>query len=253
MLRLLRDKNMQEILFSNNTCIQNVSIKEIVSSRVIDDNLEEDCKKKWLETQQKAQESNSKIWDSEIYRFENIVSDKDELTLIVSTIPFSVRLALNSFAKEIMEFGEKYRPMGMFFSCFLKTIDGFYIFAEKSKTLYRERVLCFIGGVLSKTEIDLTQKSLSEAVISEIEEEVGVIFNAREIYLRSIYINETFNCCLLFLIETEKTKEEIEKNFKSKDGELANLKFVDVIHLKEFIGSLPRKDAIKFTIAKIYE
>ena len=118
MLRLLRDKNMQEILFSNNTCIQNVSIKEIVSSRVIDDNLEEDCKKKWLETQQKAQESNSKIWDSEIYRFENIVSDKDELTLIVSTIPFSVRLALNSFAKEIMEFGEKYRPMGMFFSIF---------------------------------------------------------------------------------------------------------------------------------------
>ena len=33
------------------------SIKEIVSSRVIDDNLEEDCKKKWLEIQQKAQES----------------------------------------------------------------------------------------------------------------------------------------------------------------------------------------------------
>lgn len=118
MLRLLRDKNMQEILFSNNTCIQNVSIKEIVSSRVIDDNLEENCKKKWLDIQQKAKESNSKIWDSEIYRFENIVSDEDELTLIVSTIPFSVRLALNSFTKEIMRLGERHKPMGMFFLVF---------------------------------------------------------------------------------------------------------------------------------------
>lgn len=106
---------------------------------------------------------------------------------------------------------------------------------------------------MSKTEIDLTQKSLSEAIILEIEEEAGVIFNAREIYLRSIYVNETFNCCLLFLIETKKTKEEIEKSFKSKDGELAKLKFVHSGQLKEFIGSLPHKDAIKFTIAKIYE
>lgn len=254
MLKLSQDKNMQEkILFSSDVCVENISAREVFSTRIISDNLEDICKKKWLELRQKAEENNSKIWDSEIYRFENLVGNKDKIILNVSTLPFSIRLAMNFFTKEIMELGEEYKPMGMFFSCFLKTSDGFYVFVEKSKKLYAERIIYFIGGVLSKTEIDLTRKSLSEAVILEIEEEVGVVFRAGEIYLKSIYVNENLNCCLLFLVETKKTKEELENSFKSKDGEVAKLKFVHSGQLKEFVKNLPSKDAIKFVIAKIYE
>ncbi len=254
MLKLSQDKNMQEkILFSNNVCVQNIYAKEVFPTRIISNRLEENCKKKWLELRQKAEENNSKIWDSEIYRFENIIIDKDKIILNVSTLPFSIRLAMNFFTKEIVELGEGYKPMGMFFSCFLKTYDGFYVFVEKTKKLYAERIIYFVGGVLSKTEIDLTRNSLSEAIVLEIEEETGVVFCAEEIYLKSIYVNENLNCCSLFSIETKKTKEELEKSFKSKDGEVAKLKFVHFDQLKEFVKKLPNKDAIKFAIAKIYE
>lgn len=252
--KLFQDKNMkEEILFSGNICITDVDVKEIQSMRAIDIALEEKFTQKWTEIQQKAKENNSKIWDSELYRLENLIRDRDKIILSVSIIPFSIRLAANSFTKEIIELGEKYRPMGMFFSCFLKTVDDFYVFIEKSKKLYTDKIISFVGGVLSKTEFDLTQKSLSEAVIAEIEEEIGVVFDEKEIYLKSIYINETLNCCLLLSIETIKTKEELEKSFKSKDGEVASLKFVHISQLKDFTEKLPSKDAVKFKIAKIYE
>lgn len=232
--------------------LDTVTIYEQVSSRQIDFELEELCRTRWENILLEANEKGKMVWDSEVYRFEKAELNNNTLHLTVSTIPFSIRLAMNSFTTRVGKLGVEYAPLGMFTSCFVRTSDEKYLFIERSAKFFPDRKIAFIGGVLSKTEAVLTSKAdLFAEAKKELSEEIYVEPDLVEsIILRSGYITKSFNCCLIFDIRLRTSFGEVRKNFdkNANEGEAANVIGVTRDQLPEFVSALPKKEAVKFEI-----
>lgn len=95
--------------------IKNVYLNQVDTTRSLDGELELKTEDKWKQILKKAEENNSKIWDSKIYRLENISFANGSLNLFCSTINFSTRLSMNAFTEDLKKLGEKFFPFGMFF------------------------------------------------------------------------------------------------------------------------------------------
>lgn len=244
--------NRIKILFSGSISPDLVLVKEAVSSRKIDDILENFSKNKWRELVEESKKNQAVLWDSYIYRFENLFFEKGILNIEASTIPFAVRLGMNYFSNRIESLGEDYNPRGMFFSCLIRTSDDFLVFIKKSNKFFSSKKYAFVGGVLSKTEINLSQeKSILKPIQKEILEELGSKFIYQYISLKHIYINETFNCCLLFDTQSKQTKKEMQDIFSSSDGEIESLVFLPINNLKDSETLLSPSDLFKLKIMKI--
>lgn len=206
-------------LFKGNFKPEDVIIREVKSTRKTDKDLEKLAAGKWQEIVEKARLENKKIWDSEVYRLEKVVSN-DKTTLYVSTIKYSARIAMREFTGEIKKLGLKYAPLGIYSSCFIKTSDNKYLFIKKSDKYFTTRKYSFVGGVLSKSEkIIKNGKDLFESVKREINEEIKVSSkNISSLILKAGYITETFNFCLVFEAKINKTYKEVIENFKRSNA-----------------------------------
>ena len=247
---MAHEKGLQ-ILFCSQLRAQNVTIGEISSSRLLDNNLEKLCESKWGEMLASAEAQGKKLWDSEVYRFESASVRNTLLSLKVSVISFSVRLAMNSYTMLIKSLGIKYAPLGMYTSCFMETSDGVFLFIEKSNKYFTTKRISFVGGVLSKTEKKLlVGDDLFNEVLKEIKEEIGIdSIDIKEHILRCGYITENYNICLLFEVTLNKSFEEVGRNFKDKtDDEATRLIGVKKSELATFMETLEKKDAVKFKI-----
>lgn len=248
----IKQKTDYRIVFNSKTELDKVVIQEQASTRKINSELEELCKTKWQDIQLEAKSKGSGVWDSEVYRFEKAELNNNLLHLTVSTIPFSIRLAMNSYTDRVGILGSNYAPFGMFTSCFVRTSDEKLLFIERSGKFFSDRKIAFIGGVLSKTEAILSNRAdLFNEVLKELSEEIYVESSLVEtIRLTSGYITENFNFCLIFDIRLQETFEEVRDTFKKKmsEGEAANVIGITRDQLREFASTLPTKDAIKFEI-----
>lgn len=233
-----------------------VFIEEISSTRNIDHNLEFLCKSDWINLKQESKRKGRLIWESEVYRFESINLTDGGLQLMVSTIPFSIRLTMNDHVKLVNQLGIKYAALGMYTSCFVVTLDNHYLFIEKSNKYHSNRKISFIGGILSKTEKELRSgNDLFEEVAKEVKEEIGVSSaNIESIRLNAGYISKNFNFCLVFTVKIKKKLEEILRDFDhSNDGEAANIVYVKEEDLMIFAKErLPEKDFPKFEIMGLF-
>jgi hypothetical protein len=216
---------------------ENLKIREVVSTRNIDPDIEVVCQKTWGKMMAEAKKENKKLWDSEIYRFESISQDGDNINFNIATLPFSVVVSMNKYIKENPDFNKNFAPFGMFTSCFVKTTDDKYLFIEKSNKFYTKKKISFIGGTLSKTEKEICNgEDLFEEVVKEIKEELGLSEkNVKSVLFQSAYETENFSVCLLFNVLLDCSFEQVQKKFDfSNDGEALRIIAVDSNKLSEF-------------------
>ncbi len=244
-------KDGYKIVFKDFLAAKSIVIKEVVSSRIIDSNLEKKCKDKWKTMIIDAKQKGKKLWDSDVYRFESGEIKNGILYLKVSTVPFSIRFPMNFYTEQLENLGANYGSMGMFTSCFVKTLDNKFIFIEKSGKYYSNKKVSFVGGVLSKTEkILLNGKDLFNEVLKEVREEIGIsgVDIDKKIF-RCIYITNDKNVCLIFDIFLNKAFNELKNKFSIKnDGEAKELIGITEFEFKNFIKKIDKKDAVKFSV-----
>ncbi len=216
---------------------ESLIIRDVVSTRKIDKDLEVFCKNMWNEMLVEAKNENKKLWDSEIYRFESISESGDIIDLEISTIPFSAVVSMNKYIKEADDFDISFAPLGMFTSCFVKTSDDKYLFIEKSNKFYTKKKISFIGGTLSKTEKVIKNGiDLFGEVIKEIKEELGLSEEDIEtVIFNNAYETKNFSVCLLFDVMLNCSLEQIKNKFNlQNDGEAVRIIDVDSNKLSEF-------------------
>ena len=131
--------NEISVLFSGAWSARSISIKERISSRRIDEILEVSCRKSWQANLNEAARAGKQLWDSDIYRFESVSLNQGLLNLVFSTVPFSIRLGMNSHVDQVKKLGVEYASRGIFSSCFIQTADGQLIFIEKSDKYFTKK------------------------------------------------------------------------------------------------------------------
>lgn len=246
--------NNISVLFLGNWSPNNVFVKEVDSTRVIDHNLEARCKQTWDAMLVEAAQTNKKLWDCDVYRFESMSNDSEKLNLFFSTIPFSVRLGMNMHTNEIKKLGITYASQGIFTSCFVRTSDNMYIFIEKSEHYFTHKKISFVGGIVSKSERVLTSgKDLFKGVEKEVLEEIGVSArDIRDIHLRIGYRSENFNVCLLFEVLVSLAFSEVLKLFtKNHDDEAKKIIGFSVGDITPHLSSFEPKDTVKFRLLEL--
>lgn len=245
---LFMDKNNIKVLFSGAWLLEQVQVTEIKSSRLVDESLEQSAIDSWKSACDEAVQRGSELWDSEVYRLEN-VSDDEVLSLQLSTIPFSVRLGMNKHTVSIQALGENYAPKGMFTSCLLTTTDDKFVFIEKSNKFYTNKKYAWVGGVLSKTEHQIQDGvELFNTIRSEILEEVGCD-HIPDIVLRCGYLTENWNVCLLFSASLAITSAELSSLFEKKsDGEAKNLLIIPKSEIENKLPLFETKDQVKLAL-----
>ncbi len=239
-----------EILFSGHWSAKQVSISEIPTSREIDQDLETKATHSWEQMLIEAKKTNKLLWDSILYRFENAVTTGENISLIISSIPFSIRFGMNKHTAVVQSLGANFASRGIFSSCLVETADGLYVFIEKSDKYYTQKKYSWVGGVLSKTEEEIVDGiSLFESVSKEVSEELGVSRNLHQsTLLRTGYLTENGNVCFLFSITLKCTSKELREHFKSSDNEASGLLVFSEINIKENISIFESKDQIKFAL-----
>jgi hypothetical protein len=216
---------------------ESLIIRDVVSTRKIEKDLEVFCKNTWNEMLVEAKNENKKLWDSEIYRFESVSESDNIVHFEISTIPFSVVLSMNKYIKQGLDFNKALAPLGMFTSCFVKTSDDKYLFIEKSNKFYTKKKISFIGGTLSKTEkVIKNGGDLFGEVKKELIEELGLKDrDIEDIVLLSVYKTKNLSVCLLFDVELKCGFDEVQTKFNfENDGEAVRIIDVDSRDLSEF-------------------
>lgn len=226
-----------------------VSISHILSTRKIDDKLENAAKITWEQDCNQAVASGKQMWDSNLYRLEDISNTNNQTQIIFSEIKYSIRKTLSKFTTEIENLGLDYASKGCFSSLFIKTRDNKYVFIEKSDKYITNKKYSFVGGVMCKDECEInTVDALFFSAEKEITEEIGVdlkhILNNE---LVSVYLTDTFNYCFLYITTIELTFEEVLDAFKkSNDGEAKAVIGIDDMNIETFKKQMDEKDQVKF-------
>jgi hypothetical protein len=238
------------IIFKRDYESNQVTINEVKSTRLIDQQLENDCAVEWQRNLKEAAETNKDVWDSEIYRFEGVQEDEG-LNLTLSTVPFSVRRPMNKFTERIVELGLDYSAKGMYSSCFVITCDGNYVFTEDGGKYLNRRKYMFIGGVLSKSEKELqTGEDLFGEAQKECFEEAGCWpEDIESTILNAGFITDSCNICLIFTMTLNLTFPQLVERFNQKnDGEAKALVCVEAHEISDFARRLDEKEHPKFIV-----
>lgn len=217
-----------KILFQGKFSKNNVKCKyNNVSSRKIDHDIEEKTKQIWQQKIEEAKKNSKKIWDQLVYRLESFSVDGDRCELEFSTIPFSIRSSIKDFISDLIKNGDEYLPMAAYSSIFIETIDGNFVFGEKSDEYVANRKYSHIGGVFNKSEEYDGNPDLFNESSKEVKEELGIEDDdIEEIKLLGAFRSESCNVGFVFCCELKLTKDEVIEKFKKRNElELKNLFF----------------------------
>ncbi len=241
-----------QILFRGRFAEEDVYWEEGISGRRIDSSLENKAKEEWEKIVKDADASGKKVWDGEVFRFENSEVVGGRLNIRVSTIPFSVRKAMNSLTNQIRQLGTEYAPMGMYSSIFVKTKDDKYVFMRNGDGYATDRRVSFVGGIISKSEGNIKQgRDLFRKVLTELKEEIGIAAKAiLEEQLVAGYVNERLNFCLIFHIRLNKSWDEVKKHFKPTE-EVKDIFALSEEEMKDYRQIFPRSDWAKLEIREL--
>lgn len=252
------DRNSTDItiLFKNAEWHEeHVFLTEVASSRAVDEKLEAMSKNTWQTMLHEAAATGRQLWDSEIYRLEDVDICTHTLSLNISTVPFSVRVGMNDHTERVRQLGLAYAPKGLYTSCLVSTTDHHYVFIEKSNIYFTKKKYAWVGGVLSKTERHISSgKELFDTVRTEVMEELGV--ESEQITSTTLsagYVSENWNACLLFTVELKLTTHELQAMFmKQSDDEAVELVMIAKSNLHKESNIFDSKDRTKFAVLDLF-
>lgn len=227
--------------------------EETVTTRKIDKNVEDLLDKYWLELQENSLKNNKQIWDSLLYRLENIsINDiSNDLSLTLSTINFSTRKAITNYLDRIMELGEDYFSKGMFSSIFVETKDNKFCFLKNSGKFETRNTYSFPGGAISKSEQLINSgNDLFLTAFRELNEELNISdkdFN--NLRLISIYLTIHTHICCLFYLKLDLTQQQLEEIYNSfEHSESSEIIFLNFDEIKDFLSQNIHHDIIKYEV-----
>jgi hypothetical protein len=243
-----------KIFFQGCWSESSVFVNEVRSTRLINEELENLSIASWNDMLRASSEAGKKIWDSDVYRLESFEMSTERLSIYLATIPFSVRLGMNKHTEMVKQLGLEYSPKGMFSSCLVKTSDNYFVFIEKSDVYFTQKRFAWVGGIISKSESIIRDgKDLFTNTKREVLEELGIESkHILEIFLKTGYLTENHNVCLLFSVQVSLTKNELLDKFnKYSDDEACNLVFFSIENNEDFLKVFESKDVIKFALLKV--
>jgi len=243
-----------KVFFTGHWSSKDIHVSRKKSSRIIDPSLEKKALLSWQIMMQRAKAQGSKLWDSDVYRFEESKAKGKELNLVFSVIPFSIRLGMNELTPEIKDLGYDFASRGIFSSCLIRTNDSKYVFIEKSSKYYTQKKYAYVGGVLSQSEYSLqTGEDLFFSVKKEISEELGISeTEISSMFLRLGYLTENWNVCFLFEALINKSSKELANLFiVHNDGEAQAVVFIESENLQKKINIFEPKDQAKFMLLNL--
>lgn len=219
--------HLPHIVLKQHITAAEVSITHVQkSTRTIDPALEKKIDATWSDILLEAQAHNKQIWDSQIYRIEDIAITADQtekkLRIVFTTIPYSKRYPMNRLEKEVETLGFDYAAHSAYASIFVHTVDGYFIFIKKSSKYFTEKNIDFVGGAYSADEQKIVDgNDLFLATHKEIVEEIGVpAQHIAHSHICTIYATKRGNFCFLFDVQLSLTREEVEQHFaRDNDGE----------------------------------
>lgn len=251
----IQNKNPEiKIFFSGSWSEKEIFIKEVPSTRKSNAKLEEKIATDWRDVLEQATKTKREIWDSALYRLEEVVAVDNYLHFKLSTISFSTRLMMKKNTAEIKQLGFEYSPCGMFASCLVETIDGYFVFIKKSQKYFGSKEYAWVGGVLSKDEGEIKSgRDLFLAARREVVEELGVSSaEMNETVLKVGYLTENWNVCLLFSIKLLLSKTELLEVFKNNsDGEAEDLVFLNVDNKSDWLTKFEAQDKTRLAVLGI--
>lgn len=243
-----------KILFQGNWTEKDIVIKEVPTTRKTDTKLEERISTDWRDVLEQAAKTKREIWDSALYRLEEVIAVDNSLHFKLSTIVFSARLMMKKYTAEIKRLGFEYSPRGIFNSCLVETTDGYFVFIKKSQKYFSTKEYAWVGGVLSKDEREIKSgQDLFASARREVVEELGVSFlQIDETVLKIGYLTENWNVCLLFSIKLSLSKTEVLEIFRSNsDGEAADLVFLNTDNKSDLLAKFEAQDRTRLALSGI--
>lgn len=231
---------MERVLYKGKLKSHQIKIVSGNSPFSIPGDLREKVEKLWKQEKRKAKEKRAELFNSKIYRLEELNYSGKDLSLTLGTLPYSFQKITKYLINEIIKQSKDYYPNGLFTTSLILTKDGKYVFGNRGKTMSKNKK-DMIGGVLSKQEnIVRNGKDIFKAIIQELHEEINVDKeHIREIYLSGVISTNLLKVGLLFYVELNFTSSELQRAFlHRKDKEMNSLVFINKRRLKSFLISL---------------
>jgi hypothetical protein len=234
-----KENQIQKILLKTNCSADDILIRHRThSSRVISEDFKNRLEESWIEYCQQAEKKGKRVWNSHLYRFEDIESLNGSVALEVSTIETKEVLIFRELAKR-HTFDESEWPKNMFVASLLMTADEKYLFAIPSGLTVGSRSVDLLGGALSRNEAVIKNgRDILEALYREFKEEFNVDkrFVAQSQF-RGVVQTNYFNIGLIFLTTLSIDGKEAQRLFREKnDGELESLLAIEGTEVKNFLA-----------------
>jgi predicted NUDIX family phosphoesterase len=140
---------------------------------------------------------------------------------------------------ELEKLGEDYYAKGLAIGGFVRTIDGYFIFAKKGERSYSKTKIDFIGGILENLDIT-TGKQLLEEGLRELNEEIGISSKQIEdTYFIGMVLSDTTNIMIVTNTILNISSKKVRDIFnKLSDSELSDLIFIKKSDIKDYLQKL---------------
>lgn len=193
----------------------------------------------WQEVSLKAKNENQMLWNGNSLRLNDLQINGDELTLITSVIDFRERLGISRNFNKIEYLGRQYFGMGMAVGGMIETIDGNYIFINRSPKSVNLNRTDFVGGVMDRIEATSGEDLVAHAY-QEIKEETNLdeedIIKAQVL---GIIMSITSSVIILINVKVKLSRDEVLNKFDiMHDEEVGSLKIIPSTEVVEFLISL---------------
>ena len=245
MASIMGTNNLYQLLFKGRYRPEDVQVSfSEISNRKINAELEAKLKDDWEKTLKSAAEKGIKVWDSQTYRLENFRIESGKLQLDLGPIKFSVRVGLKKHRDEVEKLGFDYCSRGLYVPAIIVASDGKYLMGKLSGKTLNERPVDFIGGVMSKDEIEVkTSRDIWKTIFRELDEEINIKeTDIERAELVGALTSKYSNVALVFFIKLKINCEEVKEKFRGrKDEELAELLCLDKQEMKDLLTKLDKR------------
>jgi hypothetical protein len=214
-------------------------ITKPISQRQTNHEIEEIISQTWNELESKAKEQNQMLWNGESLRLDDLKEENGDLVLYTSPTDYKTRTCLERNITKIEDLDLAYSSAGLAIGGFIETLDGYFIFNQRSaKSVARNRI-DFVGGVMDNVEakdgFDLLNHNYLE-ILEEINLSEEFIEN---ISILGLVLSDYGNVIIATHTKLKINFEQLNHIFEEgHDEEVQNLFKVNRDDLVEFITDL---------------
>jgi hypothetical protein len=219
---------------------ENISlITNPVSQRQTNPEIEEIISNTWNELETNVKAKNQLLWNGESLRLDDLKEKDGKLELYTSPTDYKTRTCLERNVEQVENLGLSYLSAGLAIGGFVETLDGFYIFNQRSVKSVEKFRIDFIGGVMDNMEAKDGFDLLNHNYL-EIQEELNLSQDLIEnIWILGFILSNFGNIIIATSVKLKISFDELSQIFdQNHDEEVQNLVKVSKDELVEFVEKL---------------